>query len=123
MKFMLISYDDEKAWERAGQDAWKAAIQEAVELTHRLDAKGQYIAAAPLHASSTGACVRVRNGQPSVTDGPYTESHEVIGGFYLIDVADQAEAIRIAQQHPGARLGTVEVREVMELEGLPKSRL
>ena len=123
VKFMLLCYDDEKAWERAGPEALKAAMQEAVGLTHRLDAKGRYIAAAPLLPASMGASVRVRNGKPSVTDGPFTETHEVIGGFYLIDVADQAEAIRVAQEHPGARLGTVEVREVMELEGLPKSRM
>jgi hypothetical protein len=120
---MLLCYDDEQAWKRAGESVHRAAMQEAVGLTHQLDAKGQYLLASPLHSSSQAKSVRVREGQPHVTDGPFAETHEMLGGFYLIDVPDMDEAIRIAQQHPGARLGGVEIRPVLELEGLPKSRV
>jgi hypothetical protein len=119
MRYMLLCYDDDKAWERAGQDALEAAMQEAVQLTHEINAKGQYIEAAPLEPVSTATSVRVRDGRRLVTDGPFAETREVLGGYYLIDVPNLDEAIRIAQRHPGARLGTVEIRPVMELPGLP----
>jgi hypothetical protein len=119
MKYMLLCYDDDKAWERAGQDALHQAMQEAVQLTHEINAKGQYIEAAPLEPVSTATSVRVRDGKRLVTDGPFAETREVLGGYYLIDVPNLDEAIRIAQRHPGARLGTVEIRPVVELPGLP----
>jgi hypothetical protein len=119
MKYMLLCYDDDKAWEQAGDTALKCAIEEAVALTHELDAKGQYVRAAPLQPISTATCVRIRDGKRLVTDGPFAETREVLGGFYLIDVKDLNEAIRVAQRHPGARLGTVEIRPVMEISGLP----
>jgi hypothetical protein len=117
---MLLCYDDEEAWERAGEAALQQALDEAVGLTHELNSRGQYLAAAPLHPSSTATSVRVRGGQPLVTDGPFAETREVLGGFYLIDVKDLNEAINIAARHPGARLGTVEVRPIMEIDGLPE---
>jgi hypothetical protein len=119
MRYMLLCYDDDKAWESAGQDALEEAMQEAVQLTHEINAKGQYIEAAPLEPVSTATSVRVRDGKRLVTDGPFAETREVLGGYYLIDVPSLDEAIRIAQRHPGARLGTVEIRPVMELPGLP----
>jgi hypothetical protein len=119
MRYMLLCYDDEQAWAKAGEAATREAIEEAVGLTHELDAKGQYIIASPLQAAATATNVRVRNGKPVVTDGPFAETHEVLGGFYLIDVEDLDEAIHVAGRHPGARLGTVEVRPVLEIPGLP----
>jgi hypothetical protein len=119
MKFMLLCYDDERAWEKQGQAALQAAMDEAVQLTHELNARGQYLRAAPLHPASTATSVRVRNGKRLVTDGPFAETREQLGGFYLIEARDRDEAIHIAARHPGARLGTVEVRPVMELDGLP----
>jgi hypothetical protein len=119
MKYMLLCYDDDKAWERAGQDALEAAMQEAVQLTHEINTKGQYIEAAPLEPVSAATSVRIRDGKRLVTDGPFAETREVLGGYYLIDVPNLDEAIRIAQRHPGARLGTVEIRPVIELPGLP----
>jgi hypothetical protein len=119
VKYMLLCYDDEQAWERQGQNAMQEAMGEAVRLTHELDAKGQYILAAPLHAVSTATSVRVRDGKRVVTDGPFAETKEHLGGFYLIDAKDLDEAIGIAARHPGARLGTVEIRPVMEIAGLP----
>ena len=119
MKYMLLCYDDEKAWEQAGEAALHAAMQEAVQLTHELASKGQYLEAAPLEPSSTAASVRVREGKPQITNGPFAETREVLGGYYLIDVENLDEAIRIAERHPGARFGTVEIRPVVELPGLP----
>ena len=119
MKYMLLCYDDEEAWEKAGTEAMEAAMDEAVALTHELDAKGQYLTAAPLYPGSMATSVRVRNSNVVVTDGPFAETREVLGGFYLIDVDTLDEAIHIAERHPGARVGTVEIRPVMELPGLP----
>lgn len=122
MKYMLLCYDDEGAWEKAGQAALEAAMEEAVGLTHELDQKGQYILASPLQEASTASSVRVREGQPIVTAGPYVETREVLGGFYLIDAENLDQAIAIAARHPGARLGTVEVRPVLEIPNLPTTQ-
>ena len=122
MKYMLLCYDDEQFWQRAGEGALREAMQEAVQLTHELDARGQYLRATPLHPVATATSVRVRDGKRIVTDGPFAETREVLGGFYLIDVRDLNEAINIAGRHPGARVGTVEIRPVFELEGLPPAR-
>jgi hypothetical protein len=121
MKYMLLCYDDEQAWEQAGTAARQRAIDEAVRLTHQLHAKGQYHLASPLQPVSTATSVRVRDGRRLVTDGPFAETREVLGGFYLIDAGDLDEAIDIASRHPGARFGTVEVRPVVELPGLPNA--
>jgi len=119
VKFMLLCYDDEKAWADAGEGALKRAMDEAVALTHELDAKGQYCMARPLHPAATATSVRIRDGKRTITDGPFAETREVLGGFYIIDVKDRDEAVLIAARHPGARLGTVEVRPMIEIPNLP----
>ncbi|MGQ0635659.1 MAG: YciI family protein [Planctomycetaceae bacterium] len=119
MKYMLLCYDDERAWEEAGEAALREAMEEAVGLTHEIHAKGQYLLASPLHPVATATSVRVRDGKRVVTDGPFAETREQLGGFYLIDVPSLQDAVAIAQRHPGARLGTVEIRPVLELAGLP----
>jgi hypothetical protein len=119
MKFMFLCYDDDGAWARAGEAARKQAMQEAVGLTHELHRKGQYILASPLHGTETATSVRVREGKRIVTDGPFAETREVLGGFYIIDAENMEQALEIAARHPGARLGGVEVRPVLEISGLP----
>src|SRR5262245_380999 len=119
MRYMLLCYDDEKYWQQAGPAVHQAAIQEAVELCHDINGQGQYLLAAPLAPTSTATTVRVRNGERQITDGPFAETREVLGGFYLIDVHNLDEAIAIAQRHSGARVGAVEIRQVMEIPGLP----
>ena len=119
MRYMLLCYDDEQGWEKAGEAALREAMEEAVQLAQQLNARGQYIMAAPLHSTSTATSVRVRDGKRLVTDGPFAETREVLGGFYLIEAEDLDEAIGIAARHPGARTGTAEIRPVMELAGLP----
>ena len=115
MKYMLLCYDDEAHWQQAGEAKLHAAMQEAVALTHTLHARGQYIEASPLAQSSTATCVRVRQGKTSVTSGPFAETREMLGGYYLIDVDNLDEAIAIAAKHPGAPYGGVEIRPIVEL--------
>lgn len=119
-KYMFLCYDDEQAWKEAGPVALKAAMEEAVQLTHQLHARGQYLSASPLQPVSMATSVRIRKGRRLVTDGPFAETREFLGGYYLILAKDLNEAIAIAAQHSGARVGTVEVRRVFELPSLPK---
>ena len=86
----------------------------------QLNSSGHYLAAAPLHPTSTATSVRVREGKRLVTDGPFAETREHLGGYFLINAKDLDEAIGIAAKIPGARLGTVEIRPVMEIAGLPE---
>ena len=113
MKYILLCYHEEQTWGRAGKEAHWEAMQEAVRLTHDLHAKRQYVMASPLEPVSTATSVRVRDGRPLVTDGPFAETREVLGGFYLIDVADLDAALAWAAKVPSAPYGSVEVRPVM----------
>ena len=116
MKYMLLIYTDEKVW--TDSDREKCFV-ESTQLTHELHAKGQFQGASPLHPVAMATSVRVRDGKRLVTDGPFAETHEQLGGFFLIEAGDLDEAIGIAARIPGARKGTVEVRPVRELPGLP----
>ena len=118
-KFMFLCYDDEAAWNNAGPEAHRAAMMEAVALTHQLDTQRQYITASPLHPVATATSVRIRHGQRIITDGPFAETREVLGGYYVIFAKDQTEAVEFAAKHSGARVGGVEVREIFKLPGLP----
>jgi hypothetical protein len=122
MKYMLLCYDNEQAWEEAGPATHKEAMQEAIALTHELDAKGQYVTASPLQPSNTAVSVRIRDGKQHVTDGPFAETREVLGGYYIIDVDNLDEAIHIAERHPGARFGAVEIRPILEIPNLPPAK-
>jgi hypothetical protein len=119
MKYMLLCYDDEKAWEKAGEPALQAAMNQAVQLSHELNDRGQLLDVSPLEWSSSAVCVRVRDGKTTVTDGPFTETREVLGGYYIIDVDNLDEALAAAARHPGAPLGAVEVRPLVELPNMP----
>ena len=111
---LLLCYGDEAAWQNAGPDALTAAKAEAVTLARELDAAGQYLSASPLHPAATATCVRVRDGKREVTDGPFTETHEVLAGFYLVHAPDRDTALRAAARHPGVRFGSVEVRPLFD---------
>ncbi len=119
--FLLLCYDDEAAWQTAGAEALAAAQKEAAGLARRLADEGRYLSASPLYPAATATCVRVRAGHRVITDGPFTETHEVLGGYYLILAEDRDVAVRIAAEHPGARVGAVEVRPVFDLAGLRTS--
>jgi hypothetical protein len=116
MKYMLLIYSDEQAWT---DDEREHCFAESTQLTHDLNTAGQYLGASPLHPVSTATSVRVRNGKRLVTDGPFAETREQLGGYFLIEAPDLDAAIGIAGRIPGARKGTVEVRPVLELAGLP----
>jgi hypothetical protein len=118
MKYMLLIYTDEKAWTESEREKCYA---ESTRLTHELNANGRYLGAAPLHPVAMATSVRIRNDKRSVTDGPFAETHEQLGGFFLVEARDLDEAIAIAARIPGARKGTVEVRPVLDLPGLPQS--
>lgn len=119
MKYMLLIYSDENAWT---EEERQQCFVDSTRLTHELHEKGQYIAASPLQPVAMAASVRVRNGNRMVTDGPYTETREQLGGYFMVEVEDLDEAIDIAGRIPAARKGTVEVRPVLELAGLPQVR-
>jgi len=116
MKYMLLIYTDEQAWTEAER---QHCFAESTQLAHQLKANGQYLATAPLQPVSTATSVQVRDGRRLVTDGPFAETREQLGGYYLIDARDLDEAIAIAASVPGARKGTVEIRPVLEIGGLP----
>ena len=116
MRYMLLIYGAENSLDEAERDE---CYQESSQLAHQLDAAGKFLATAPLHPTSKATSVRVRQGKRLVTDGPFAETHEQLGGYFLIDASDLDEAIAIAERIPGARRGTVEIRPVVELAGLP----
>lgn len=116
MKYMLLIYSDEKAWTPSERES---CFAESTQLTHELNAKGQYLGASPLHPVSMATSIRVRDRKRLITDGPFAETREQLGGFFLIEASDLDEAIGIAGRIPAARKGTVEVRPVLELPNLP----
>ena len=116
MKYMLLIYSDEQAWTEGERERCYA---ESTQLAHEMKANGQYISANPLHSVSTATSVRVRDGKRLVTDGPFAETREHLGGYFLVEAKNLDEAIEIAARIPGARKGTVEVRPVLEISGLP----
>jgi len=117
MKYMLLIYGDEQALDA---DEREKCYVESAGIARDLNASGQYLGASPLHLTSTATSVRVRDGKRLVTDGPFAETREQLGGYYLIDTADLDEAIEIAARIPGVRWGTIEIRPVMENPGLPE---
>jgi hypothetical protein len=120
MKYMMLIYSNEKAWT---PEERQDCFVESTQLTHELSAAGKYLHASPLDSVATATCVRIRNGKRLVTDGPFAETHEQLGGFYLIEAGDLDEALAIAARIPAARKGTVEVRPVVELQGLAEANL
>src|SRR5262245_23465646 len=116
MKYMLLIYTDEKP-------CVENERQDTITLSHQLNSQGKYLAASPLQSVATASTVRVREGKRQITDGPFAETREQLGGFFLIDVANLDEAIDFAGRLPVARRGSVEVRPVKEMEGLPPASL
>lgn len=119
MKYMLLVHHDEFSFAQRPEQERHGMLQESVQLANKLHARGQYLNAAPLHPTAETTCVRVRDGKRLVTEGPFAETREQIGGYFLVEAKDIDEAIDIAAQIPGARIGTVEVRPVTEVAGLP----
>jgi hypothetical protein len=117
MKYMLLVYMNEQAM---SDEEREHCYVESAQLTQELDAKGQHLDASPLHSVATATSVRVREGKRVVTDGPFAETREQLGGYYVVDAKDLDEAIEIAARIPPARFGTIEIRPIMEIAGLPE---
>ncbi len=116
MKYMLLVYLNEEAMNEVEREH---CYVESAQLARELNSRGKYIDASPLHPVATATSVRVRDEKLLVVDGPFAETREQLGGYYLIDAEDLDEAIRISERIPAARFGTVEIRPVLEIADLP----
>jgi hypothetical protein len=116
MRYMLLIYQGEGAIDAAEREH---CYMESAQLANELKTKGQFLAAAPLQPVSTATSVRVRDGKRLVTDGPFAETREHLGGYFLVEAKDLDEAIGIAGRIPAAGWGTVEIRPVIEIPNLP----
>ena len=116
MQYMMLIYMEEGAQ----TDAERAkCYEDSAAYAWQLHSKGQYLTCAPLHPTSTATSVRAVEGKHVVTDGPFAETREHLGGFFLIDAPNLDDAIEIAKQLPAGAYGTVEIRPVIEVSGLP----
>jgi hypothetical protein len=118
MQYILLIYADEQALTEPERQKCYA---ESTRLAHELHARGQYVAASPLHPTSTATSVRVRDERRLATDGPFAETREQLGGYFIVEAKDLEEAIDIAARIPMARQGTVEVRPMISIPDLPRS--
>jgi hypothetical protein len=118
MKYMLLIYFDESGTPNEAER--EKCYAESAHLAQELTAKGQFVAAAPLYPTATATSVRVRDDKRLVTDGPFAETREQLGGFFMINAKDLDEAIDIASRIPAGRWGTVEVRPIIEVPELPE---
>jgi len=117
MKYLLLVYQEEGL---LSPEQMQQCYEKSTQLTTELDKKGQFYGASPLQSVSLATSVRVREGRRLVTDGPFAETREQLGGYFLVEAADLDEAIEIAARIPGANHGTVEIRPVVERAGLPR---
>jgi len=118
MQYMLLIYE-----QALNETQREECYAESAKFAQHLSASGQYLAASPLHPTSAATSLRVRDGKRLVTDGPFAETREQLGGYFLIDVDDLDQAIDIAARIPAGRWGTVEIRPIMEISGLPESNI
>lgn len=112
MKYIILMYAAEGVWP---PEEHKVALEDSLELCHRLHADGKYISASPLHPPSTAKCVRVRDGLTTISDGPFAETKEQLGGYFLVEARDLDDAIAIAARIPGTLRGTAEIRPLFPL--------
>ncbi len=117
MKYMMLLYSEENTLSESQR---QQCYLDSAEFTNQLHAKGKYLLAAPLHPTSTATSIRVKEGERMVTDGPFAETREQLGGFFLVDAKHLDEAIDIAGCIPAGRWGAVEIRPVIEVSTLPQ---
>ena len=117
MRYMMLIYMDEQVMT---EDERTRCYADSAALTRDLAATGHYRAASPLHPVATATTLQMREGRRLVTDGPFAETREQLGGYFIVDAKDLDEAIGIAARIPGAKFGTVEIRPVLEIPGLPE---
>lgn len=114
MKFLCLAYEEERIFHEMSESEWHALRKRTLDYVESLRARGQLLDAMPLQSATAAATVQVREGQVAVKDGPFAETKEQIGGFFLIEARDFDEAIQLAARWPSARLGTIEVRPIEE---------
>ena len=119
MQYMLLVYMNEQAMNDAER---QECFVKSAALTRELHAQGRYVAASPLQLVATAKSVRVRNAHATVTDGPFAETREQLGGFYIINADNLDQAIDVAARIPPATKGTIEIRPILDLPGLPEAR-
>jgi hypothetical protein len=112
LKYLCLVYAEEERIAALSGGEWDALVAENLALCEDLRRSGHYVSASPLDSVQTAVTVRLRNGKLSTVDGPFAETKEQLGGYYLIEAGDLDEAIRVAGRIPGARLGSVEVRRI-----------
>jgi hypothetical protein len=115
---MLLIYADERAWNDTDRER---CYKDSTQLAHQLKKEGLLLGVNPLQSVTTAKSVRVRDGKRMVTDGPFAETHEQLGGYFLIDAARVDEAIAVAEKIPGVSKGTIEIRPILELPDLAKA--
>jgi len=118
MKYMLLIYMGEDAMNQAEREQCYA---DSTQLCHDLNAQGRFISANPLHPVASATSLRIREDKRLITDGPFAETREALGRYFMVDAQNLDEAINIASRIPGAKKGTVEIRPVLEIQGLPTS--
>jgi hypothetical protein len=116
VKYLCLVYHEEKILEALPKAELDVLVRDSLDLCDELRDDGQFIAAEALQSVRTATTVRVRNGKASMTDGPFAETKEQLGGFFFIEAKDLDEALQVAARIPGGRIGTVEVRPIWELE-------
>lgn len=114
MKFMLLIYHNEQRWSGISEAEKQSIYGEYRKLREQIQASKQFIDGSQLEATTTATSIRIRDGEELVTDGPFAETHEQLGGYFLIETANLDEAIAIARRIPSARTGTIEVRPLAE---------
>ena len=122
MKYLCLIYENEKAWESMPPAESEAIMNEYFSFTEDIRKSGKYVAGEALQPTPTATTVRVRNGKVSTTDGPYVETKEQLGGFYLIEAKDLNEALQVAARIPSARYGGIEVRPVVDFSAEAPNR-
>ena len=114
MKYMLLIYQDEPSWDEITETERQAIYLEYRKLRDELTSRGKFVTGSQLQPIATATTVRVRDGKELVTDGPFAETHEQLGGYFLVEAANLDEATAIAARMPSARTGTIEVRALVE---------
>lgn len=115
MQYLCLIYDDESAEARMTKEEGQAIMGEYFAFTENIRKSGHYVGGNPLQPTTTASTVRVRQGKISTTDGPFAETKEQLGGYYLIEAKDLNDAIQVASKIPAARTGSVEVRPIMKM--------
>ena len=114
MRYLCLIYENEKAWETIPPAESEAIMNEYFQFTDEIRKNGKYVAGEALQPTASSTTVRVRHGKVSTTDGPFAETKEQLGGFYLIEATDLNDAIQVASRIPSARFGSIEIRPVVD---------